>query len=98
MDKHSWKDDAACKGFETDIFFDKYEESEKLRPGIEKICHGCPVIKQCFAVGVTQKEWGVWGGIYLEGGRISREFGKHKTREDWAETWQHLTIDKKGQR
>jgi hypothetical protein len=50
---------------------------------------------QCFAVGVSQKEWGVWGGIYIENGKISREFNRHRSKADWAETWQYLTMDKR---
>lgn len=48
----------------------------------------------CFANGVSGKEWGVWGGVYLEGGEISREFNKHKNKKDWSETWQSLTMEK----
>jgi hypothetical protein len=46
-------------------------------------------------VGVSQKEWGVWGGVYLEGGKISREFNRHKTKAKWGETWKYLTMEKK---
>jgi hypothetical protein len=94
MDKNVWKDDGLCVGYDHDLFFDKYEEDEKLRPAIDKLCSGCPMARQCFAVGVSQKEWGVWGGIYLENGNISREFGKHRTKQDWSDTWQNLTNDK----
>jgi hypothetical protein len=94
MDKHDWKNDAKCKGYDPNLFFDKYEESEKLRPAIEKLCSECPVMRKCFAVGVSQKEWGVWGGVYLENGKISREFSSHKDKFDWGKTWQSLTIDK----
>jgi hypothetical protein len=52
-------------------------------------------MKQCFAVGISQKEWGVWGGVYMENGKISREFNRHRTREQWGETWKNLTIDRK---
>lgn len=90
-----WKLSASCKDYETNLFFDDYEENESLRPAIDKICSQCPVAKQCFAVGVSQKEWGVWGGIYLENGKINREFNRHRTKEDWADTWQYLTMDKK---
>jgi hypothetical protein len=93
MDKHSWKNEAACKGIETELFFDRYEEDEEIRPKIESLCAGCPVARQCFAVGVSQKEWGVWGGIYLENGGISREFARHKTKDQWADTWKYLTND-----
>jgi hypothetical protein len=53
----------------------------------------CPVSKMCFAVGVSQKEWGIWGGVYLEGGQISKEFSRHKSKSDWANTWQRLTTE-----
>jgi hypothetical protein len=89
----AWKDDALCKDYDTNLFFDKYENSLDLRPAIDKICSGCPVAKQCFAVGISQKETGVWGGVYLDRGKISREFTKHRSKQDWSETWQYLTMD-----
>jgi hypothetical protein len=94
MNKNEWKNNSACQDFDTDLFFEKYEEKPELRPQIDDICSDCPVLRQCFAVGVSQKEWGVWGGIYLEGGKISREFNRHRTKEDWAKTWQNLTMGK----
>lgn len=92
-DKHSWKDDADCLNYDVNLFFDKYEEDESIRPVIDDLCAGCPLARQCFAVGISQKEWGVWGGIYLENGKISREFSKHRTKQQWAETWQNLTME-----
>lgn len=93
MKQHVWKDDASCLGLETNIFFEKYEENPELRLAIDSICSSCPVAKQCFAVGVSSKEWGVWGGVYIESGEISREFNNHKTKDDWAQTWKILTMD-----
>jgi hypothetical protein len=89
-----WKNDAACQDFDPELFFDKYEEDLVLRPAIDDFCSTCPVARQCFAVGVTGKEYGVWGGVYLEKGKISKEFNSHKDKKAWAETWQYLTIDK----
>lgn len=94
MDRHSWKDESACLNYDTNFFFDKYEEDEQFRPAIDKLCASCPVMKQCFAVGVSQKEWGVWGGIYLENGQISKEFNSHRSKQNWSDTWQNLTMDK----
>lgn len=94
MDKHSWKEQASCLGYDTNFFFDKYEEDEQLRPAIDKLCSGCPVRKECFAIGVSQKEWGVWGGIYLEGGSISKEFNNHRSKKDWENTWRSIAMDK----
>lgn len=94
MSKNDWEKQAACIDFDTNLFFDKYEEDPLLRPAIDKLCSGCPVARQCFAVSVSQKGWGVHGGIYLENGKISREFNNHRTKQDWADTWQNLTIDR----
>jgi hypothetical protein len=53
----------------------------------------CPVKRTCFANGISGKEWGVWGGVFLESGEISREFNKHKTKQDWGNTWSALTME-----
>lgn len=95
MKRQLWKDEAKCLNLDTNIFFDKYEEDETFRTAIDKMCLSCPVRKTCFATGISGKEWGVWGGIYLEGGEISREFNKHKTKKDWGNTWQSLTMEEK---
>lgn len=92
--KDEWKDDAACQDWDVNFFFDKYEEDLELRPAIDEYCRDCPVMKMCFAVGVSSKEYGVWGGVYLEKGKISKEFNNHKSKKNWTETWQTLTNDK----
>jgi hypothetical protein len=94
MAKNDWKNKGSCIGYDVNLFFEKYEDNEQLRPSVEKVCASCPVARTCFAVGISQKETGVWGGIYLEKGKISREFGKHRTKDNWAQTWQYLTNDR----
>jgi hypothetical protein len=91
MAKHLWKDNADCLDLEQNKFFDIYEEQVETRASVDSLCQGCSVAKECFAVGVSGKEWGVWGGVYLEGGEISREFNNHKSKKDWATTWLTLT-------
>lgn len=93
MNRHEWKDDSACMDYDTNLFFEKYEDDELLRPAIDKVCSSCPVNKTCFAVGITMKEWGVWGGVYLEDGQISRKMNSHKDKSAWASTWQFLTME-----
>jgi hypothetical protein len=93
MKQHVWKDDALCLGLDTNIFFEKYEDDTDSRTMVDSLCSTCPVARQCFAVGVSGKEWGVWGGVYIESGEISREFNKHKSKEDWSSTWKKLTMD-----
>jgi hypothetical protein len=92
--RDNWKDDAACLGFDPQLFFETYEENIEIRASIDEFCADCPLMRKCFAVGVSQKAYGVWGGVYLENGKPSREFNKHRTKQDWANTWQRLTIDK----
>lgn len=79
---------------ETNDFFDNYEEDLEVRKDIDSVCASCPVARQCFAVGISTKAWGVWGGVYMENGKIAREFNRHRTKQDWAEVWEYLTIDK----
>lgn len=94
MQRHEWKQDASCKDYDVNLFFDTYEEDVTLRAAIDSVCSRCPVARQCFAIGVSQKETGVWGGVYLELGKISREFNRHRNKKDWANTWQYLTTDR----
>jgi len=93
MHKLKWKDEGSCLDYDTNIFFDKYEEEESLRLAVDKLCLGCPVIKTCFAVGVSGKEYGVWGGVYLESGAVSKEFNNHKTESSWADIWRKMVIE-----
>ncbi len=93
MKQHLWKDNGICFDTDTNLYFDKYEDEADIRSGIDSMCKMCPVKKTCFANGISGKEWGVWGGVYLEGGEISREFNKHKTKQDWYDIWQSLTME-----
>ena len=93
MKQHLWKDDAPCRDLNTDLFFDKYEEVVDTRYMVDALCMSCPMARKCLAVAVSNKEWGVWGGVYFEDGKISREFNNHKTKADWADTWQKLTME-----
>lgn len=94
MKQHLWKDQGSCRDrVDRNLFFDIYEEQPETRKDIDNLCRSCPVSKTCFAVGVSSKEWGVWGGIYLVNGEISREFNNHKSKQDWADTWTSLTME-----
>jgi hypothetical protein len=94
MPNENWKDEALCKGDDVNLFFDTYEENIDVRKEIDSLCSICPMARICFAVGVSQKAYGVWGGVYLDKGKMSREFNKHKTKQDWADTWQFITNDR----
>ena len=93
-DKKKWQNEAICQGDDVELFFDKYEEDVEVRKDTDSLCSMCPVARECFATGVSSKAIGVWGGVYLNDGKISREFNRHKTKDDWSNIWQYLTIDK----
>jgi hypothetical protein len=90
----NWFDQASCLDYDPEIFFDLYEEDEGLRPITDSVCEQCPIARMCLAVGVTDKSTGVWGGVYLDRGKISKEFNSHKNKQDWARTWEYLTTDR----
>lgn len=91
--KDEWKLKGSCLNYDVNLFFDIYEEDISKRHAIDALCAQCPVRKTCFAVGVSNKEWGVWGGVYLENGSISREFNKHRKKPEWAKVWESLTLE-----
>ena len=94
MKNQKWKTEGLCIDYDTDFFFDKYEEgSVDFKTNIDQFCLKCPVMKTCFANGVSGKEFGVWGGIYLEYGEPSKDFNSHKNKEDWSNHWKILTMD-----
>lgn len=93
MHQHRWKDEAHCLDMEVNDFFENYEEDLEVRKDVDSICQSCPMRRICFATGVSNKEWGVWGGIYLENGDVSREFGSHRKKADWGKAWQALTME-----
>lgn len=95
MNKHLWKESAACKDFDTNLFFDKYEEDKDVAGMVDSLCVQCPAQRQCLAYAVSNQEWGVWGGVYFEGGKISKEFNSHKTKEDWFNVWSGITLESK---
>ena len=60
-----WKDRAACRDLDTDLWFgtpDRYgvDRHDPARLALAKsVCHGCPVREECLAAG--SGEQGVWG-------------------------------------
>ena len=40
-------------------------DDDRVRREAAKLCHGCPVIAQCYAHGKKHREFGVWGGVDL---------------------------------
>jgi hypothetical protein len=83
-----------CINMDTNLFFDKYEEDLQVSNAVDSLCSQCPMQRKCLAYGVSNQEWGVWGGVYLEQGKISKEFNKHKDNDLWFKIWSGATMDK----
>jgi hypothetical protein len=90
----NFKDKAICKDMDFNLFFDRYEEDHNVAKKIDLLCVRCPVQRDCLAHGVSNAEWGVWGGVYLQDGKISKEFNTHKSKEDWFDIWSSATMEK----
>lgn len=93
MGRVDWKEEASCLNLDTNIFFDKYEEDEDLRRAVDNLCNACPVRRTCLLDAISRHEYGVHAAVYLENGKISREFNNHKKPADWFKVWQSLTME-----
>jgi hypothetical protein len=78
-----WWHLATCRNMHVNNFYDYYENDQKLAKQIDEMCTLCPVVKLCYAEGVKNKEKGVWGGVYLDLGRVDKQNNSHKTPEIW---------------
>ena len=77
-----WRDDAACRGIDTDVFFPVTdEEAEEAKA----ICASCPVREECleFAL-LTRQEDGVWGGLTETERRRVRRRQRERARANAA--------------
>lgn len=83
-----------CLNMDTNLFFDQYEEDKELAKKVDRLCTRCPAQRKCLAYGVSNQEWGVWGGVYLQDGKISKEFNIHKTEKDWFDVWSGATMER----
>jgi hypothetical protein len=92
---YKFDEKALCLNMDTNLFFDQYEENSEVSKKVDLLCIKCPAQRQCLAYGVSNSEWGVWGGVYLEGGKISKEFNSHKEKTDWFSIWSGITMENK---
>jgi WhiB family redox-sensing transcriptional regulator len=76
----SWRDRAACRGADPDLFFP--ERGESADPA-RQVCARCPVRQPCLAYaldnGITH---GVWGGLTERERRVLRAPRQRASRRD----------------
>ena len=70
-----WRDQAACRGADLDLFFPgRGESAEPAR----QVCARCPVRQPCLEYAITsQIQYGIWGGLSE---RERRELGASRLR------------------
>jgi hypothetical protein len=78
-----WWHLAACRGMDTNLFYDKYEMDVNIAKNIDQACLSCPVSKMCYQSGIENNEYGIWGGVYLNAGSVDKTRNLHKTPEIW---------------
>jgi hypothetical protein len=66
-----------------DYFYDEYEKDPVMAKVMDSICMSCPVRQQCLRDGIENGEYGLWGGIFLDNGKIDKTRNAHKTDETW---------------
>lgn len=59
----SWREDAACSGVDSDLFFPVTDDEEATAQA-KAICETCPVKDACLSYSLaTNQAAGVWGGL-----------------------------------
>ena len=64
-DQASWRESAACRHVDTELFFPIGKAGAALAEGqqAKRICAGCPVRQACLTFALsTNQLYGIWGG------------------------------------
>lgn len=80
-----WYHISVCQGMKTNWFYDDYESDPLFAQVMDGICLSCPVRKQCLREGVENNEYGLWGGVFLNNGKVDENRNAHKTQDIWEE-------------
>lgn len=64
-DKKYWREYAACKGMDTDMFFPERGDNKSLVREARKVCSNCDVRKHCldYALTIPDDRYGIFGGF-----------------------------------
>lgn len=71
----TWKDAAACRDEDTELFFPAGQSAEFARQiaTAKRICARCPVGRQCLNWALDGPEtYGIWGGLTEDERRLMR--------------------------
>jgi len=82
MTVQPWRDKAACRGMETNLFFPERGDNTAIKQAIE-VCYGCEVRLECLAFAMqflVSELPGIWGG------KSHRQ--RRRLRWEMDRTWQ----------
>lgn len=77
-DKKYWREYAACKGMDTNLFFPEKGYSTDTVQSAKKICNGCSVREECldFIMNQPDDRYGIFGGYTYTQRRVIRRLMK----------------------
>ena len=79
--REQWRDYAACRGADPDLFFPPEDGGKAQARKAKAICAACPVRRECLEYALRHGEhWGVWGGISERDRRQPRAPGVSRFR------------------
>jgi WhiB family transcriptional regulator, redox-sensing transcriptional regulator len=83
-DDASWRDDAACRDADPELFFADPRFARAQVKMAKLICRGCPVSTTCLSWAMASgQEHGIWGGLTEDERRRLR----HRSRPWAAGRW-----------
>lgn len=65
MDQREWTDRAACKGMDTNLFFEGNKSGgvTQWSAEVRNACYTCPVQVECLDWALVNENRGFWGGM-----------------------------------
>lgn len=68
-----WMEEALCSSMPVNFFFDDYLNDDDIAIKVNELCKSCPVQVECLNFGLDTKSTGIWGGRWLQGGKIIKQ-------------------------
>jgi hypothetical protein len=62
MSSVDWMNDAACRGFDPEMWFRDSKNTSRELATVRAICAACPVRKLCLSTAMAGDFYGIWGG------------------------------------
>jgi len=81
-DESGWRDYAACRDHDPDLFFPGSEPTPSQIAAARAICSACPVQDECLTYALESNQTdGIWGGQTPTGRRKLRRMWLEETRK-----------------